>query len=96
MCVHRTAEGICKKFSVNGVISYCVDGPCQDEVLTNADRIRSMSDEELAYFICSNFECKFCPISHIEDIWLEAVCDAQHGHEIEKLVEWLQQPVKEG
>lgn len=48
MCVYRTDEGVCKKFSVNGTLSYCVDGPCPDEVLTNADRIRSMSDEELA------------------------------------------------
>ena len=48
MCVYRTAEGICKKFSVNGVLSYCIDGPCPDEVITNADRIRSMTDEELA------------------------------------------------
>ena len=48
MCVYRTAEGICKKFSGNGVLSYCVDGPCPDDVLTNADRIRSMNDEELA------------------------------------------------
>lgn len=96
MRIQNRRRDLQKKFSVNGVLSYCVDGPCADEVMTNADRIRSMSDEELADFICSNFECKFCPISHIEDIWLEAVCDAQHGHEIEKLVEWLQQPAKEG
>lgn len=51
MCVYRTDEGICKKFSIGGVTSYCVDGPCPDEVLTNADCIRSMSDEELAKFL---------------------------------------------
>lgn len=48
MCVYRTDEGVCKKFSVDGVTSYCVDGPCAEEVLTNSDRIRAMSDEELA------------------------------------------------
>ena len=51
MCFYRTGEGICKKFSVYGVTSYCVDGPCPDEVLTNADRIRAMSDEELAEWL---------------------------------------------
>ena len=28
--------------------------------MTNADRIRSMSDKELAKFICSMFKCEFC------------------------------------
>ena len=27
---------------------------------TNADRIRSMNDEELKKFICSMFKCEFC------------------------------------
>ena len=47
MCVYRTDGWLCKKYSTDGITSYCVDGPCTDEVLTNADRIRSMSDEEL-------------------------------------------------
>ena len=28
--------------------------------ITNADRIRSMTDEELKKFICSMFKCEFC------------------------------------
>ena len=51
MCIYRTQNGVCKKFSVNGDVSYCVEGPCPDEILTNADRIRAMSDEELADFL---------------------------------------------
>lgn len=32
--------------------SYCIEGPCPDKKpLTNADRIRAMTDEELADFI---------------------------------------------
>jgi hypothetical protein len=27
---------------------------------TNADRIRQMSDEELAIFLCNNVDCAFC------------------------------------
>ena len=47
---------------------------------TNADKIRSMTDEELKEFICSNSQCKFCKFER----W--GRCD---------LLEWLQQPVKE-
>ena len=51
MCVHRTEDGLCKLHSTDGITSYCVDCPCNDEVLTNADRIRTMSDEELAKWL---------------------------------------------
>ena len=47
---------------------------------TNADRIRSMSDEELKKFICSMFKCEFC------DFELGERCG---------LLNWLQQPAKE-
>ena len=47
---------------------------------TNADRIRSMTDDELKEFICSSLQCKFCKF----DGW--GRCE---------LLEWLQQPVKE-
>ena len=30
------------------------------EPITNADRIRAMSDEELKEFICSILKCEFC------------------------------------
>ena len=51
MCVHKTEEGLCRKYSIGGDTSYCVEGPCPDEVPSNADRIRSMSDEELAEWV---------------------------------------------
>ena len=47
---------------------------------TNADRIRSMNDEELKKFICSMFKCEFC------DFELGERCG---------LLNWLQQPVEE-
>ena len=49
-------------------------------VITRADKIRAMSDEELKEFICSNSQCKFCKFER----W--GRCE---------LLEWLQQPVKE-
>ena len=49
-------------------------------VLTRADRIRAMSDEELKEFICSNLQCEFCKFER----W--GRCE---------LLEWLQQPAEE-
>lgn len=50
------------------------------EPVTNADRIRAMSDEELKEFICSNSKCEFCKF------------EGWGGCE---LLGWLQQTVKE-
>ena len=47
--------------------------------MTNADRIRSMSDEELKKFICSMFKCEFC------DFELGERCG---------LLNWLQMPAE--
>ena len=49
-------------------------------VKTNADRIRSMSDEMLKKFICSMFKCEFC------DFELGERCG---------LLNWLRQPAEE-
>ena len=49
----------------------------EDKTMTNADRIRSMSDGELKKFICSMFKCEFC------DFELGERCG---------LLNWLQQP----
>ena len=82
MCVHRTDEGICKKFSVDGVTSYCVDGPCKDEVLTNADRIRAMSDEELLDFMVKIIgNAYMCKILRTEPMFCT--------------LDWLRQPAEE-
>ena len=85
MCVHRIDEGICKKFSIDGVTSYCVDGPCKDEVLTNADRIRSMGDEELAKWFLGAGIC----IRDLDDVR----CDGVSCKECR--LNWLRQPAEE-
>ncbi len=50
-CVYCTEEGYCKKYSDDEVTSWCVQSPCKDEKSSNADRIRAMTDEELATFL---------------------------------------------
>lgn len=59
-------------------------------VITNADRIRSMSDKELAMFLCDfrscdagKYICKGCKAAQY--------CRAGH----EGTIDWLQQPPKE-
>lgn len=47
-CIYFEKDGKCRKFSDNTAISYCVMGPCPEQKLSNVDRIRSMSDWELA------------------------------------------------
>lgn len=46
-CIYFEKDGKCRKFSDDTYISYCVMGPCPEQKLSNADRIRAMSDEEL-------------------------------------------------
>ena len=58
----------------------------ETNVLTNADRIRAMTDEELCEFLS---KCEFC------DICPEG-CDncTYHGDCDKRLLDWLQQPAE--
>lgn len=50
-CIYRTTDNQCEKFSdpVRNTLSWCVgDEPCEARMISNADKIRAMSDEELA------------------------------------------------
>lgn len=77
-CVYCTEDGYCKKYSDEEVTSWCVQSPCKDEKPSNADRIRSMTDEELAAWLCDvagwlpTFEGRVHPI-------LEWLKEAQDG-----------------
>ena len=58
-CIYRMEDGKCKQFSVGGVLSFCyLDGKCDCQIPSNADRIRAMSDEELA----DSFASRCCPV----------------------------------
>ena len=85
-CVHFD-KGKCKKFSDDKVTSWCIEGPCVEQMLSNADRIRAMSDKELNDLF--------------HDIYDSGAYDAVSygcGHQtnsFEWTMEWLQQPVEE-
>lgn len=52
-CIHFEQDGVCRKFSDDTAMSYCVMGPCTEQTLSNADRVRAMTDEELAVFLAN-------------------------------------------
>ena len=58
-CVYRTEDNKCEFYSDygKGIVSYCDFDDCEDKKPSNADRIRAMTDEELAEFM----NCGACP-----------------------------------
>ena len=58
--MYKTNGGKCKKFSDDKYTSYCVDAPCEFEKLSNYDRIRNMSVDEMASFICGIYDEEYC------------------------------------
>lgn len=62
--------------------------------MTNGDRIRSMSNEELAEWIRNGISSDACDYCQYNNFYCTGVpC---HGKsEAEKIIEWLQQPYEE-
>lgn len=83
-CVYFEKDGKCRKFSDDTVISYCVMGPCSEQKLSNADRIRSMSDEELAVFLSAVKFRRETPLNVPDFLYIKDAHD------------WLQQSAEEG
>ena len=56
---------------------------------TNADRIRAMSNEELAKFLSNDLKepCDCCQLAVFEGACTETLCD-------DAMMKWLQQPVE--
>lgn len=90
-CIYFEKDGKCRKFSDNTAISYCVMGPCPEQKLSNADRLRAMSDEELAEFLSDFKDCAGdCLVGRgVKDC--SGICATR-----ETLKMWLKQPAEEG
>lgn len=79
-CLYNTLDG-CKVKEYGGVCPRTnTAAPITEYKMTNADHIRSMSDEELKKFICSMLKCEYCQF----ELW--GRCE---------LLKWLQQPAEE-
>lgn len=89
-CIYFEKDGKCRKFSDNTAVSYCVMGPCPEQKSSNADRIRAMSDEELASFLC-DFLTSCEPEHPCNDCVAKSYCHTGHNG----MIDWLQQPAEE-
>lgn len=88
------------KFFCNGADSecacpiLCADCTAADwtggtEIKTNADHIRSMTDEELAVVICqTQDQCSCCELTETDGACTETLC-------VNAMIRWLKQPYKE-
>lgn len=98
MCIYETRHGICRKFTDEKAVMHCVYGTCPNERLSNADRIRSMTDEELAVIIAAEFtseQIPFCKSKPECEKLLDEDKDIPEEMCVECVVEWLRQPAKE-
>ena len=91
-CIYFEKDGKCRKFSDDTYISYCVMGPCPEQKLSNADRIRAMSNEKLAILLCRIMDCSICK----RNIQKDGECDNYSADGLSKAVlNWLQRPAEE-
>ena len=68
---------------------------CNPDIITNADRIRSMSDEELAIWLAEwSFCADACPASTNEVEETIGYCCPSNCKE--QALTWLRQPAEEG
>ena len=91
-CIYFEEDGLCRKFTDGRGKVYCVMGPCPHQKESNADKIRAMSDEELAHLLTS---WDFC-----SDVCSQQYTDSPFNDECpgtckELALRWLQQPAEE-
>ncbi len=92
-CIYRTKDGECDLYSEGGKFqAFCDPEHCDNIAPTNADRIRAMTDKDLAKTLCVMAN-EGCPPWHDADI---SVCH-NHGvcHDGECWLKWLKQEAKE-
>ena len=93
-CVHWD-KGKCKKFSDDKITSWCVLSPCASQTPSNADRIRSMNDEELSkHLVDIGWDCHLCAEHRRldnEPLLRGKKCDEKC---VEHCLEWLKKPAE--
>lgn len=62
-CIYRTKDGECDLYEEGGKYkAFCDMDGCKDRKMSNADRIRSMTGNELASFFRDYVACDDCPV----------------------------------
>lgn len=95
-CVYFEKNGRCRKFSDDTAVSYCVMGPCPEQKLSNADLVRTMSDEELASEMNQRSIYTICDIVCQGDCKAIATLNKTSGEVCKEIImKWLQQPAED-
>ena len=68
---------------------------CENKVITHADQIRAMTDEQLAIALHENAECKWCRNEPECGEMLDAEKPIEDSKCISCVLNWLKQPAKE-
>lgn len=83
-CVYKTFCNLGIETIITGCSRFKLKKP-----LTNADRIRAMSDEELAEWMAINTDCFYCKIKN------KNICSLDEGTCTEEWRFWLKSPVEQ-
>ena len=85
-CIYRTKDGECDLYEEGGKFTaFCDMGGCKGRKLSNGDKIRAMSDEELAeWFDLHASEPLWCVLPEC----LDDEC-------VKCILKWLKSPVEE-
>lgn len=94
-CKNRGKKSRCKYYTeISNYAEECKD--FEEKKQTNADRIRSMSDEELAKLITSGEMCAICPFCQYygtKDCYMEN--EGEHMNCAQGIMKWLQSEAEE-
>ena len=85
-CVRKDCADRTKQDDLRMVIA-CSDYLNTERQMTNADRIRAMTDEELAKMFDEYVHCGKCPVRE--------KCETLHSQCVNHLIKWLKQPAEE-
>lgn len=88
-CIYCTEDLHCTKYSVDGVESWCLLGPCTAETPSNGDKMRRMTDEDLAEKIGESIDCEVCKTMHHSE---NDECPSKpHQSCVDFWLDWLRQ-----
>ena len=99
VCKHKRGEYCGLRNDIRAkslkIKSYCIQGPCPDESpMTNSDRIRAMTDKELAHLMGEYAMCENC-LAHSD------ACETEYDNpadvpSCEQIwLDWLKEEAKE-
>lgn len=92
-CIYFEKDGLCRKFTDGKFRVYCVMGPCPEQKLSNADKIRAMSDKGLAeQLVVAVNGLQPCTLYYSIPTERSFVSESEA---VRITLEWLQQPAEE-